>query len=104
MECINDIDNIVSGCPECAIVSGGGRVQTPPLCLIVVQQPFNNGIGHHGSPENIQRESICVGLPGFSVQMAYGLYTPRPMYPLLSENLDGGDYSNIWSPGSSLIG
>jgi len=32
-----DIDNIVTGCPECAIVSGGGRVQTPPLCSIPVQ-------------------------------------------------------------------
>ena len=35
-----DIDNIVSGCPECAIVSGGGKVRTPPLCPIPVQRPF----------------------------------------------------------------
>ena len=35
-----DIDNIVSGCPECAIVSGGGKVRTPPLCPIPIQRPF----------------------------------------------------------------
>lgn len=27
-------------CPECAIVSGGGRVTRPPLCPILVNRPF----------------------------------------------------------------
>ena len=35
-----DVYLYINNCPECAIVSGGGRVQRPPLCPILVQRPF----------------------------------------------------------------
>ena len=35
-----DIARFVSGYPEHALVSGGGRVIKPPLCPIPVQRPF----------------------------------------------------------------
>ena len=35
-----DIARFVSGYPERALVSGGGRVIKPPLCPILVQRPF----------------------------------------------------------------
>ena len=36
----NDARKYVNGCPECTIVSGGGRVQRPPLHPIPVSRPF----------------------------------------------------------------
>ena len=36
----NDAQRYVNGCPECAIASGGGRVQRPPLHPIPVSRPF----------------------------------------------------------------
>ena len=35
-----DVHHFVKSCPECAIVSGGGRVRRPPLHPIPVQRPF----------------------------------------------------------------
>ena len=35
-----DVHNTVKSCPECAIVSGGGRKTKPPLHPIPVQRPF----------------------------------------------------------------
>ena len=36
----NDARKYVDGCPECTVVSGGGRVQRPPLHPIPVSRPF----------------------------------------------------------------
>ena len=84
-----DIDNIVSSYPECAIVSGGGNVRTPPLCLIPIQRPFQR---HHDSSKDIQGISICLGLSGLSVEVAYEFCASRPMCPSHSSNSSGRDY------------
>ena len=36
----NDARQYVNSCPECTIVSGGGKVQRPPLHPIPVSRPF----------------------------------------------------------------
>ena len=35
-----DVVNYVKNCPQCAIATGVGKKQLPPLCSILVQHPF----------------------------------------------------------------
>ena len=53
-------------CPQCAVVSGTGRVQRPPLHPIPVQRAFQI-LGD----KDKARKPICGGVPGFLDQMAF---------------------------------
>lgn len=55
-----DVRGYVSGCPECTIVSGGGRVQRPPLHPIPVSRPFQLiGLDIMDLPKTAQG-NVCV--------------------------------------------
>lgn len=50
-----DAQQFVKGCPECAVVSGGGRVLRPPLHPIPVTRPFQIlGVDVMDLPKTVQ--------------------------------------------------
>ena len=55
-----DVYLYVKNCPECAIVSGGGKVQRPPLSNTT--SILDPGNGHYGFTQDHKRKPICFGL------------------------------------------
>ena len=71
-----DAQRFVRGCPECAVVSGGGRVVRPYLQPILVSRPFQiSGVDVMDLPTTLQGNK--------HVLVFQDLFTKWPMvYPI----------------------
>lgn len=67
----NDTQKYVNGYPKCAVVSGGGMVQHPPLHPILVSRPFQI-IGIHMTelPKTTQGNKYVLVFQDLFLQMA----------------------------------
>ena len=69
-----DVHQFVKTCLECATVSGGGRIQRPPLCPIPVQRPFQIiGVDIMALPKTSQGNQYDLVFSGLSHQVAVGV-------------------------------
>ena len=50
----------VNSCPECALVSGGGKILRIPMCPIS-PETFSDNRNRYEPADEIRREPICVG-------------------------------------------
>ena len=83
----SDANKFVKSCPECAIVTGSGRVNRPPLHPIPVSRPFQI-LGKH-----------VVVIQDLFTKWPMVFCSPRPKdSPYLQANSGGGN-SDVWSSG-----
>ena len=75
-----DVYLYVKNCPECAIVSGGGKVRRPPLCPIPVQRPFQIlGMDIMALPKTMRgNQYVC--LSRLFDQVAFCVSIARPTF------------------------
>ena len=72
-----DTAHYVRNYPECATVSGCGRMMRPPPASYSSEQAIPDSWSrHHRAPQDHPREQECVGLSGFSYKMANDLSYP----------------------------
>lgn len=86
-------------CPECAIVSGGGRRNRPPLHPIPVQNPFQIiGVDVMELPKTDKGNRYVLVFQDFFVEVAHGIRNAQSKVTPDSEATSGGDCTTVWSP------
>ena len=74
----SDILSFCKKCPDCAVVTGGGRLHRPPLKPIPVERPFQKiGVDIMDLPYTLRGNKHVVMFQDAD-KMAYGLSGPRP--------------------------
>ena len=91
-----DITKFVSGCPECAIVSGGGKVGKPPLYPIPVRRPFQIvGVDIMALPKTTRGNKYVLVLQDFLSKWPSHTVSASSS---TCENFGGGGSTSIWVP------
>jgi len=90
-----DINDYARSCPQCAIVTGAGRRQSPQMKSIPVDHPFQ--IIGTGITSNHQGEQICYRISKSFYQMANGVCYTRSESSEASQAISRRDRSNVWS-------
>ena len=72
-------------CPECSIVTGGGKTRRPPLHPIPDKALPNYWSRYYGSASHSRRKSTRYSLSGLFNEVAYGVSSPRSAIPAPSK-------------------